>query len=208
VPGSTFAFRFRGADQTFENGHPVEFLVKLCSVYNTVNCVTFDGVEGGFVGSCNFVGVTFGVVWQDGFGRPQLNVTNTHINTYDTAILANNCAEFTAIGNLIYGAIDAVKVTSGIVLRGTISGGCNGFLILGNTFENTSSSRGFNCVIIETGSYGLINANVYRTNGCGIDTAIWLTAGASSCRVGSDNIYGTQVTRRVLNQGASNVIAP
>ena len=208
TPGSPFAFRFRGMDSSYENGHPVEFLVEFCSVYCAVACVIFDGVEGGFVGSCNFTGVTYGVIWEDGFGRPQLNVTNSQINAYNTSILVRNCAGFTAVGNLLYGAIDAVNATGGIVLRGTISGGCNGFLILGNTFENTCRTEGFNGIIIEKGSYGLINANNFRTNGVATTTAIWLTSGSSNCRVGSDNIYGSQVANRVLNQGQSNVIAP
>jgi hypothetical protein len=183
-------------------------VVKACSVYNTTTGVIFDGCEGGFVENCNLVGVFYGVSFDDGFGRPQLNVANCHINCYRCAILARNCAEFTAIGNLLYGVIDATNPTSGITLRGTIPGGCNGFLILGNTFENTCRTKDFNCVIIENGSYGLINANVFRTNGVAIATAIWLTSGSSSCRVGSDNIYGTQVARRVINQGQSNIIAP
>ena len=156
-------------------------------------------------------------ILDDGLGRrrrlpPRLssgNIINcTFSGAYNTSILVRNCAGFTAVGNLLYGAIDAVNATGGIVLRGTISGGCNGFLILGNTFENTCRTEGFNGIIIEKGSYGLINANNFRTNGVATTTAIWLTSGSSNCRVGSDNIYGSQVANRVLNQGQSNVIAP
>jgi pectate lyase-like protein len=206
TPGSPFAF-FRGINSNYENGHPCEFLVEFCSVYYTIACVIYDGVEGGYVGSCNFTAVTYGVIWEDGFGRPQLYVTNCQINAYNTSILARNCAGFTALGNLLYGRIDARNPTNGILLRGTIPGGCDAFLITGNTFENHCRTQGFNGVIIEQGSYGLITGNAFRTNGVATTTAIWLTSGSSNCRVGADNIYGTQITNRVLNQGQNNVIA-
>jgi Pectate lyase superfamily protein len=209
TPGSPFGFRFRGLDTTYENGHPCEFLVEFCSIYCTANAIAFNGIEGGFVGGCNLVGCTYGVVWEDGFGRPQLNVSNTHINTYSCGILAINCAEFTAQGNLIYGALDSSQPMTGIQLGGTtttFSVGSSYFCILGNTFMNTSTTHGFNAIIIARGTFGLIDANIFQA----ASTAVWLTSGAANCKVSASNLYAPApaIGTAVLNQGTHNTVAP
>jgi hypothetical protein len=202
--GSACAFRFRGINQTYENGHPVEFYVSNSSIYNTDTGIVFDGVEGGYVKGCQLVGVTRGVHWLDGFGRPAFSVEDCHINTYRECIYVENGSHVNIRGNSLYGVLDSTQITYGVIIRGQLS---DSFVIASNTFENTNPNRQYTGITVEQGKYGLIASNVFRTSGIGISTAMWLTSGSSYCRVSADNIYGNKVTTKVVNQGQYNVIA-
>ena len=100
IAGSLAAFFMRGTNATYENGHPVQFLVLGCSAYHAMNAVSLNGVEGAFVQFCNFVQVLNGVYWDNSYGRPQVNVANCHINAQHVGVFANNCAEATIVSNL------------------------------------------------------------------------------------------------------------
>jgi hypothetical protein len=146
LPGSPAAFFIRGTNTDFDNGRPVQFLVLGCSAYHTQNAVGLNGIEGGFVQYCNFVAVANGVYWEDGFGRPQLNVSNCHINAKNYGIYANNCTQATIIGNLFYGNDESQSDLVGVILSGTIPAGSSFFNISGNTFHNTNVTRPFAAV--------------------------------------------------------------
>ena len=65
------------------NGRPVEFVLDGCSLKYWDRAVQFVGCEGGFVTNCNIVAVGCGVFWSSAWTqRPQLNISNSHINAY------------------------------------------------------------------------------------------------------------------------------
>lgn len=203
---SPFGFHFHGVNDTYENGHPVEFLVKGCSIYNTTNAICFRGVEGAYVENCNLVCVWNGVF----FDAPQvplpvLNVANSHINALATCILADDCDQATIIGNSLYAFIDASQVVTGVMLTGTSPTGCGWFKIIGNDFiDSSTSGNRFNGVVVGRGSCGLIDGNGFRA----CVTAVWLTAGAANCKVGNMNVYAPTpaVRYQVYNQGTGNIV--
>jgi hypothetical protein len=127
-----------------------------------------------------------------GFGRPQLNVGNCHINAKNYGIYANNCTEATITGNLFYGAMAAIP--AGPASRSHVNRQ-HFFNIVGNIFHNTNVSKTFTAVKIAKGSYGLVDINIFRR----ATTAILLTSGASNVMemqarsiqsVCSSNFYG------------------
>lgn len=203
---SPFAFHFHGVNDTYENGHPVEFLVKGCSVYNATTAVCFRGVEGAYVENCNLVSVWNGVV----FDAPQaplpvLNVANSHINALAACILADDCDQATIIGNSLYAFVNASQAVAGVMLSGASARGCSWFKIIGNDFIDSSiGGNRFNGVVVGKGDYGLIDGNTFRI----CVTAIWLTAGASNCKVGNMNVYAPTpaVRNQVYNQGTGNIV--
>ncbi len=203
---SPIAFHFHGVNDTYENGHPCEFLVTGCSIFNTTTAVCFRGIEGGYVENCNLVGVWNGVV----FDAPQvplpvLNVANSHINAFSACIIADDCDQVTIIGNSFYAFVDAVQVVAGVMLTGASSGGCSWFKIIGNDFVDSSTGGNrFNGIVVGRGAYGLIDGNTFRA----CVTAVWLTAGASNCKVGNMNVFAPApaVRNQVYNQGPGNII--
>ncbi len=198
---STYGIFVHAMNSDYDNGHPVEVICDKCSIYNVKRAIWLQYLEGAFVNNCNLVGVDYGVYFNDNYGRPQLNVANSHINAYLACILGYNCNEATIIGNLLYRTIDATTTGMGINLTGTSGIGSNYFVVTGNTFEdNAAGTSNMNGIVIDYGTYGVIVSNVFRK----VLTAIWLTSNSSYCK-GSQNVYAS-AGATVTNSGTGNVV--
>ena len=203
-PGSC-AWRFRGTNPGYSNGHPVEFVLSGCSAYNVWDAIIFDGVEGGFVQACNLVGVAVGVFWADadaaqtGFARPQLSITNSHVNCAHVGVLADNVSGLSVLGNYIVNWPNASGPhATGVLCRGSL--GCEAPIIMGNGFDGTLQL--LNGVVVERAQRGVIANNTF---GARTATGVWLLPGASQM-TGAGNTFNSPTYHTILDQGSGNTV--
>jgi hypothetical protein len=177
-------------------GFGVEFLVKNSWVFYSNFCVYVDKQEGIFVDSCNFVAVDNGVYVEstDLVERPQLNVTNTHINFNNFGIYCNEQAQVNASNNLIYLRDSAPTNGVGIFLIDSVFSN-----IHSNIIVNTSSTYNIDSIVCNGDCTG---TSIYNNTFQGASTAVWLKSTSSGVTVGS-NTY-VSVGTRLLDQGTNN----
>ncbi|GAA6136104.1 hypothetical protein NBRC116188_28940 [Oceaniserpentilla sp. 4NH20-0058] len=190
-PMSDVAIWMRG------KGKPVEVTMSDVSVYHTKHAILVKDHEGLFIENANLVAVDFGVQMEtDVEGtKPQLNISDSHINCRVACVVTNDINDISVKNNLFYLRSSAEKNGFGVKLTGL----GKRFIISGNIFASTSSLRNFDAVY-STGSYGLISNNVFNNGNRG--TSVWLGNGSDQVR-GSGNLCNS-CGDRFLNWGAAS----
>jgi hypothetical protein len=214
VPASQNGFLFRGSDPSpmgLTNGRPVVAILERCNINYCDTAIKFMGFEGCTASHCQIVAVNYGIVWSDSLGRPVMNVTDCHINTYGTCILATNICQLTVHGNSFYKAIDAAPTCYGIYIRaeGTPDFGHGYLTITDNQFQDSKAgTSAYQGIWVEAGKWGAIDNNVFRK----VNTAIYLGTPTTGIRVGSGNVYPItagfdEVAVRVHDDGTGNIVS-
>ena len=178
------------------SGAGVEFLVKNSWVFYCNFCVYADKQEGIFIDSCNFVAVTKGVVIEniDNNIRPQLNITNTHINFSQYGISTAKQAQINASNNLLYFAEWSIANGVGIQLVNSIYSNIHSNIIVDNNL-----TYGVDSIVLAENCSG---SSIFNNTFQGANTAIWLQNTSSGISVGQ-NTYSSVVTK-ILDQGTGN----
>lgn len=186
------------------NPHPTEFQIIGGSIKLVKDAITADDMEGLVVSQVQIVGVNRGVVAQATAAYPHVSVQNNHINASDGCILVSQMYEAMISGNLLYNQNSAATGAYGV----TIAGAAKFFSITGNIYEVLNTSLSGNGVVVSSGSDGVIDSNVFRrcnsVDGAQAGTGVWLTSSASAVAVGESNIFSSEVSTSLLDQGASN----
>jgi hypothetical protein len=182
------------------SGKPVEITISETSIYHAKSAISVYDHEGLFVENSNLVAVNEGVRMETRVAstKPQLNISDSHINCRASCIIANDINDISVKNNLFYLRKTAEKNGFGVKLTG------NGvrFNISGNTFANTSPKYNFD-LVYSSSDYGLISNNIFNNGNRG--TAIWLGVGSSNVKGMGNLCY--RCGSRVYNQGdATNSI--
>lgn len=206
-PGSSYGVRIRGAGNTYENGHPVEFLVNDCSFYHYTNGISFEQIEGGFVDNVNMVGVGFGALY---FGpasgvvanpSPQFNVQNSHFNCFNVGVWGRDSAENLITGNTFYSPPDTLTNTIGVYIQG-LNVTADDSNISGNTFAMVVQNP--IGVIVEKAERVVVDNNRFEF----ITTGISLDANTRNCIIGDLNTFQAGAfTAKYINAGVNNIVA-
>lgn len=127
---SASGFHFYG------DGSPVEIVVSNSWAFYVLETVLAEDCEGVFVDHCNFVAVGKGVNFNPSSQKPQLCVTNSHINAYTNCIKAVSLAQGQILNNLLYSRSDATSNAT-LVLFGADCDDCH---LSSNTLVKTSAN--------------------------------------------------------------------
>ncbi len=202
--GSNYAIRHHGVGNSYQNGHPVEFLVQDCSFYYYINGVSFEQIEGGFIEGCNFVGCGYGALFfgpgsGSSFAAPQFNVQDCHFNVSNVGVWGRNVGEALITGTTFYNTPTALTNTIGVYLQGfdVTAHSCN---VNGNTFAMTTGSP--LAVLCEK----LIDSGIDNNRFEFASTGISLDGNTRNVRVGAMNTFQSGVTTRYVNTGVGNFI--
>ena len=198
--GGILYYNASGADP-----HPTELIVESSFISLTKVAIQADDMEGLFVDTCNIVGNNIGVRASGLLEFPHVYISGSHINSDLEGIRIDKMFEAIISDNLIY-----TQQGTAVGIGVNIADGAQFFSILGNTFENLKVDVASNCIIIDEGSKGLIDANTFR-RADSVDTfeagvGVWLTVNSSLVTVTDTNKYDS-TTDIIFDEGTSNIAA-
>ena len=189
LPASTHAMRFDGS------GAPVEFTITNSWAFFAVDALRVIDCEGVFVSHNNFVAVRSGIRFDPSTVEPQLQVTDNHINAYESCIVAANMIDSNISNNLFFARNDATANVVGLQFSAT-----SFTHVKNNTFVN-NSGYDLNGIVVSSGGEDLeIKGNIFRS----ATTAILLQTGSSGVKVGY-NTFGA-VTTEISDLGTNNIV--
>jgi hypothetical protein len=188
--------------------HGAGYVILAPWIYYAVNGIYFEDFEGAMVQNGTIFGVNNGVTFKQPAAVPYAHaiVANSHINASASCVILNQVYEAFITENLLYSELNTATATHISVVTNAAW-----FQIKNNTFENLNATYAANSIVVTSGSYGNITGNTFRrcndaNTGATLGTAIWLTAGATYCQIGADNLYAgsSLVGTQILNSGANN----
>ena len=195
--GSPGAFVFQGVNETYQNGHPVEFTVRNSRVYYSGYGVRAINCEGVYVDTCPMIAVLVGVWFKSNIGHPYLRMVGCDTACYQYGVIGQNINDSIIDGNLFYQRPDTGQVFTGVFLDGG-----QGNKVCNNTVRGKfNPARLTNGIVLGTGSLH----NVMGNNLMSCETGIWLQSGCTNTRVSQINTYW-DCTNTLVDNGTGNAL--
>ncbi|WP_152046361.1 glycosyl hydrolase family 28-related protein [Aureimonas psammosilenae] len=202
---STHGIRFHNDSGT--SPHPTVLNLSNSVIFHSNNGVTANDMEGLLVNGCQIVGCNYGVVGQgtSSYGDPHFSVIGSHINCSVRSILVKRMSQIVISGNVLYSQLH----TSAAAAQIEVSGGSNLVKVIGNDFENLSSTYAADSVYLDDVLYGVVSGNTFRrtspNGGAAAGAAVTLGANTRGVVVANDNVYTPEVATKVRDLGTGNM---